>query len=740
MKPTKPNPARKQWLASCGALAVQTVSEFSGNVPGFLSIAAGAVLGYGINRITSAHDKDAELAEATRDLLTNHDIAVAQSRAIAARLRRYAGQCGPGTISTRLHELAAHAEDWWLPMVNDSARHELDALRDDEVVNLLTGELAGSGDFDIPLAAWQEIIAEADAVVPGEHRLGAGVAGYFAEYHHASFRADFVEALKTDLLTDGKAFAAVLLRFLATLISGQQAIAVAQEEMQKGIVGISKTLLSLQEAIGALRAEPGLGQRELSLLAAAGDRLRNAFEQIEAKLDEILRKGESHSAGLLALRKELGDNRKSQDQALEAIQGQNEGILKAVQDLRQMLEGQVKGGSEEKAAQDYETALSFIASCHCLSAAALRDWLETNATLALTDPAVPAKDKTLALREAGRFVEACDFAIGEADRLAVARMESNREEIDLRIEASNAEITLGRYPAALEQATKALDLADRDQDFPTWGDAKHQMGRALLHNGQYKAALELFQNLVPLRDSELGKEHPDTLASRNALASALDFRGKHSEAEMEHRAVLEMRERVLGAEHPGTLTSRNNLAASLNSQGKHAEADGEFRAVLAVKERALGPRHPDTQGSRINLAGALHSQGKHAEAGKEYRGVFEVWESVLGQEHPDTLGSRSNLALALYSQGKLPEAEGEHRAVLEVQERVLGPEHPDVFKSCYNLSLCLQDQGRGEEALGFARRAYEGWSEVLGENHPHTQAARRVAERLEGESFRWWLG
>ena len=63
----------------------------------------------------------------------------------------------------------------------------------------------------------------------------------------------------------------------------------------------------------------------------------------------------------------------------------------------------------------------------------------------------------------------------------------------------------------------------------------------------------------------LGKEHPDTLTSKNNLAEVLSSQGNYEEAEQIHRQALALRERVLGKEDPDTLTSKNNLAEVLRS-------------------------------------------------------------------------------------------------------------------------------------------------------------------------------
>ncbi len=58
------------------------------------------------------------------------------------------------------------------------------------------------------------------------------------------------------------------------------------------------------------------------------------------------------------------------------------------------------------------------------------------------------------------------------------------------------------------------------------------------------------------------------LRSMNNLAEVLSSQYKQKEAEEMHRHVLALRETVLGKEHPDTLGSMNNLAEVLSRQGK----------------------------------------------------------------------------------------------------------------------------------------------------------------------------
>lgn len=53
-----------------------------------------------------------------------------------------------------------------------------------------------------------------------------------------------------------------------------------------------------------------------------------------------------------------------------------------------------------------------------------------------------------------------------------------------------------------------------------------------------------------------------------------------------HGQALALRQTVLGKEHPDTLTSMDNLASVLSRQGSYDEAERIHRQMLAQKERA----------------------------------------------------------------------------------------------------------------------------------------------------------
>jgi hypothetical protein len=77
-------------------------------------------------------------------------------------------------------------------------------------------------------------------------------------------------------------------------------------------------------------------------------------------------------------------------------------------------------------------------------------------------------------------------------------------------------------------------------------------------------------------------------------AGMLAQQGKYDQAEQTYREVLGDRLRVLGPDHPDTLATRHAVAYEMAQLGDHAGALAEYRDVLAAKLRVLGPDHPST--------------------------------------------------------------------------------------------------------------------------------------------------
>ena len=238
--------------------------------------------------------------------------------------------------------------------------------------------------------------------------------------------------------------------------------------------------------------------------------------------------------------------------------------------------------------------------------------------------------------------------------------------------------------------------------------------------GKLKEAEELCVQVLEVRKRVLGAEHPKTLISMNNLAATYEHQGKLKEAEELGVQVVEARKRVRGAEHPETLTSKNILSSIFFRQGKLTEAEELDVHVLEARKRVLGAEHRDTLVSMGALASTYEHQGRWDEAEMLGRRALEIRKRVLGAEDLDTLLSMNNLASAFWCRGKIKEAEELHVQVLEMRKRIIGAEHPDTLISMSNLATIFWRQERLKEAEELETQVIETEKKVLGAEHPST--------------------
>ena len=83
-----------------------------------------------------------------------------------------------------------------------------------------------------------------------------------------------------------------------------------------------------------------------------------------------------------------------------------------------------------------------------------------------------------------------------------------------------------------------------------------------------------------------------------------------------HRRALELRETVLGKEHPNTLTSMSNLAGVLESQGKYEDASTLCQQAFSGYQKTLGEVHPTTLAYSKHYAAMLEERKLSGEENK----------------------------------------------------------------------------------------------------------------------------
>ncbi|MFJ1775001.1 FxSxx-COOH system tetratricopeptide repeat protein [[Kitasatospora] papulosa] len=254
--------------------------------------------------------------------------------------------------------------------------------------------------------------------------------------------------------------------------------------------------------------------------------------------------------------------------------------------------------------------------------------------------------------------------------------------------------------------------------------ALYRAGKSLIEAGLISTATAYWERLDGLSEQILGPVHPETLSTRNNLATAYQQAGRTTEAIPLQEAVFADLERVLGLEHPETLVARSNLANVYREAGRTTEAIRLQEAVTADFVRILGPESPYALIVTSNLATAYMDAGRTTEATPLLEAVLADSERILGPEHPGTLTTRNNLAIAYRDAGRTTEATPLLEAVVADRERILGSEHPDTLSAHNNLANAYRDAGRTTEATPLLEAVFASLERIVGPQHPSTLIAR----------------
>ncbi|WP_082493494.1 tetratricopeptide repeat protein [Massilia sp. Leaf139] len=281
---------------------------------------------------------------------------------------------------------------------------------------------------------------------------------------------------------------------------------------------------------------------------------------------------------------------------------------------------------------------------------------------------------------------------------------------------------------AVEAARARLALGERRGTAPSAFDPNAvllarellRLGELYLHGARLAGACDCFAESTTLRQRLLGDDHPDTRASRAALAAVLRDSGRLGEARQQYEALLEGCLGAAGPDHPETLAARSGLAATLARQDEFAAALGLHDLVLDVCERLYGPNHIATLDAVAGQARTLALQGEYSRARMLYERVLEGRQRVLGTEHEDTLRCTQQLAALLRDMGDLGNARKLQESVVRVRERQAGMDGALTLQAREALAEIFAAQGDlgavrdMQQSLAMARERR------LGSEHPDT--------------------
>jgi non-specific serine/threonine protein kinase/serine/threonine-protein kinase len=325
----------------------------------------------------------------------------------------------------------------------------------------------------------------------------------------------------------------------------------------------------------------------------------------------------------------------------------------------------------------------------------------------------------------------------QASRIARARDRASQEAATARqvsdflvglFRVSDPSEARGTTLTAREILAKGVQQLDSLRDQPAvQARLQATIGSVDTELGLYRDAQPLLETALQTRRRVVGQDHPDTLASANALANLYWYQGQYREAEPLYRDIVERRTRLLGADHPDTLRANYDLASLYAKQKRWEAFDRLSRDTLARQRRVLGDSHPDTLDSLGNLQSSYFARGRYEEALPVTTEVLESERRVFGEDHPKTLTQLHNLATIYDALGRYGEAEPLYLKAVAAKCRVLGGDHPLTVSTLDKLGSMYMKQQRYAEAESAFLAAYLGYAKSVGGEDART---RRVIRSL----------
>lgn len=314
-----------------------------------------------------------------------------------------------------------------------------------------------------------------------------------------------------------------------------------------------------------------------------------------------------------------------------------------------------------------------------------------------------------------------------------------QEKLAIEYEYINALTIKGDQAEALRLAEAALAAMPADE---TGGQPLYWRLRllAIYARSELGQVEEAHREIAVVRDALIERNgETDRLAmdATQQLAALERLRGDYRAAANLAETLARLRATVLGDDHPETLHTRNGLATHLARLGNYDEAERILREVLAARQRVLGADHSDVWRTQQNLAVVLLDAGKTAEGAALMRPLVELFSARHGAAHRETLRLMNNLATAERDLKHLPEGERLLRRVIELQRGLPPSQHEDLYLAEINLAINLKDQRRYEEALPVYRSAIASAERGLPAGHPNQGVIALVYGEALIELRRW---
>lgn len=276
-----------------------------------------------------------------------------------------------------------------------------------------------------------------------------------------------------------------------------------------------------------------------------------------------------------------------------------------------------------------------------------------------------------------------------------------------------------RIETAHETFKEAYALANEsDYDQCRYMDFLEKYAKFLSQYAKYRQCAEIEQELLNMRLSILGQDHPDVATSYNSIALVQYQLGAYSTALQYLEKALDIRLSLYGDNHPAVASTYNNLGGLNESLEDFSKASEYYEKALNIRLSVYGEHHPDVAVSYNNLGYLNAFLGVYPKALEYHEKALNLWLSFYGETHPDVATSYNNKGLVYSHLGAYSQSLESHMKALDIRLSVYGETHPDVAMSYNNMGYAHHYLGAYSQALECHEKALSIMLSIYGEAHP----------------------
>ncbi|MDD5275122.1 MAG: tetratricopeptide repeat protein [Methylovulum sp.] len=344
---------------------------------------------------------------------------------------------------------------------------------------------------------------------------------------------------------------------------------------------LEKRVLALQEEVIELRRRQMLRDRmilavDLAVLLALGG-IAYSVHELQKNTQTISEQGEQQTK---LLQDFSADTRAKLEEIIAATRQQS------------------KLGEQLSPQQRYDIALSEVAFKHNLTPKDLKAAIDAWTAKVQTAPNASAYDLALAEYKANHFDKAAEQAGKAYDQAMQARQQATSDAIKAAHLEGDAYNAMAKYELALVAYRKGAALLDKGQQPLQWAKEHNYVAAMLFYLACYQEAETLWQDILTVREQQLGANHAETANIFSNLAQVLRATNRLAEAEPLMRRALAIDEQSYGKEHPSVATNLNNLAQLLQATNRLDQAEPLMKRMVLIFlqfSQKTGHQHPNLQ-------------------------------------------------------------------------------------------------------------------------------------------------